>query len=222
MRKKVFIAGLLCLGMPLLSLSQQKQKVKETVKDEEAMNILRSGLDQDPKFLWKIVQDESQKICSKYTSREAMPAREIQKVIELESKNIKYPQWGIFWGDWREGKKIVENARGGRYATYGFSDRPIDKGGNCYACHLIEKGVPGGTMGPSLTAYGKRYGITKENMDSPESLEKIKIVYSILYNAWALYPCSSMPRFGYHGNLSPEDVMNVVAFLLHPESPVNK
>lgn len=116
----------------------------------------------------------------------------------------------------------MDSPRGGRYASYGFSDRPTDKGGNCYACHLIEKGVPGGTMGPSLTAYGRRYGITKENMNTPEGLERLKMVYKIIYNAWHAYPCSSMPRFGYHGVLSPEDVINIATYLLHPESPVNK
>ncbi len=220
MRKRVLIAGLLIAGLPLVAVSKQKQK--ESVKEEEVMAVLKSGLDQDPRFAPKLVQDESQKICSKYPSREAMPAKEIQRVMELEAKNIKYPQWGIYWGDWNEGKKLVNSSRGGRFASYGFSDKPTDKGGNCYACHLIEKGVPGGTMGPQLTGYGKRYGITKENMNTPEGLEKLKTVYNIIYNAWSVYPCSSMPRFGYHGALTPEDIMNIATFLLHPDSPVNK
>ncbi|MFN3871182.1 MAG: hypothetical protein ACK4MW_06860, partial [Aquificaceae bacterium] len=62
----------------------------------------------------------------------------------------------------------------------------------------------------------------QENMNTPEGIEKIKAVYNIIYNSWSAFPCSSMPRFGYHGNLSPEDVANIVAYLLHPESPVNK
>jgi sulfur-oxidizing protein SoxX len=224
MRKALFL-GLLAVGLVGISPAQQKKqptKKEAGVKPEEVRQVLLSGFEQDPRFLWKLEQDESQRICSQYPSREAMPAQEIQKVIELENKNIKYPQWGIFWGDWKEGKKLVDSPRGGRYASYGFSDKPTDKGGNCYACHLIEKGVPGGTMGPQLTSYGKRYGITKENMNSPESLEKLKTVYKIIYNAWHAYPCSSMPRFGYHGALSPEDVMNIATYLLHPESPVNK
>jgi len=221
MKRWVLISGLSCLSLPFVAFSQQKQKAKKS-EEEEVMQVLKSGLSTDPRFAWKINQDESQKICSNYPSREAMPAKEIQRVMENESKNIKYPQLGIFWGDINEGKKIVENPRGGRYAFYGFSDKMADKGGNCYACHLIEKGVPGGTMGPILTGYGKRYEITKENMNSPESLEKLKTVYNIIYNSWAMYPCSSMPRFGYHGVLSPVDVLNIATFLLHPDSPVNK
>lgn len=215
MKRTGFILTVLLVGMGLGQAQTDKL-------EQEAMKILKEGLDKNPQFAWKLQQDESQRICSRYPSREKMPAKEIQKVMELNAKAIQYPQWGIYWGDWKEGQKIVDSPRGGRYATYGFSDKPTDKGGNCYACHLIEKGKPGGTMGPSLTGYGKRYGITKENMNTPETIEKLKMVYNIVYNSWSVFPCSAMPRFGYHGVLSPEDVMNVVTFLLHPDSPVNK
>ena len=220
--KKTLLLGLLAVGLVGISTAQQKTKKELGVTDEEALQVLMSSFEKDPRFLSKAKQDESQKICSKYPSREAMPAKEIQRVMELEAKNIKYPQWGIYWGDWNEGKKLVNSPRGGRFATYGFSDKPTDKGGNCYACHLIEKGVPGGTMGPQLTGYGKRYGITKENMNTPEGLEKLKTVYNIIYNAWSVYPCSSMPRFGHNRALTPEDIINIATFLLHPDSPVNK
>jgi len=219
--KKTLLLGLLAVGLVGISTAQQKTKKELGVTDEEALQVLMSSFEKDPRFLSKAKQDESQKICSKYPSREAMPAKEIQRVMELEAKNIKYPQWGIYWGDWKEGEKVAKISRGGRYSLY-HRDNPTLKGGNCYACHLIEKGVPGGTLGPQLTGYGKRYGITKENMNTPEGLEKLKTVYNIIYNAWSVYPCSSMPRFGYHGVLSPEDVMNIATYLLHPESPVNK
>lgn len=211
----VFIGG--------VEAQQRKAQTKrEEIKEEEVQQVLRSSLSQDPRFAWKVQQDEAQRICSQYLGMEDMPASAVQKVIQLSQAEIKYPQWGIHMGDWKEGKKLVDSPRGGRFASYGFSDKPTDKGGNCYACHLIEKGVPGGTMGPNLYQYGKKWGITKENMNTPKAVEKIKAVYNIIYNSWSAFPCSSMPRFGYHGNLSPEDVANIVAFLLHPESPVNK
>ncbi|MCS7262114.1 MAG: sulfur oxidation c-type cytochrome SoxX [Aquificaceae bacterium] len=200
----------------------QPKKQEATSVQQEAMKVLMSGFSTDPRFTWKTQQDEAQRICSQYPSMEAMPAQAIQKVIQLSQADLRYPQWGIFWGDWREGKKIVENPRGGRFASYGFSDSPTDKGGNCYACHLIEKGMPGGTMGPNLYQYGKRWNITKENMNTQEALERVKAVYNIIYNSWSAFPCSSMPRFGHNGALSPEDVMNIVTYLLHPDSPVNK
>jgi hypothetical protein len=131
MRKALFL-GLLAIGLVGISPAQQKKQAtkKEVgVKPEEVRRVLLSGFEQDSKFLWKIEQDESQRICSQYPSMEAMPPQAVQKVIELENKNIVYPQWGIYWGDWKEGKKLVESARGGRFASYGFSDRPTDKGG---------------------------------------------------------------------------------------------
>uniref|UniRef100_A0A7C2ZPG4 Sulfur oxidation c-type cytochrome SoxX n=1 Tax=Hydrogenobacter sp. TaxID=2152829 RepID=A0A7C2ZPG4_9AQUI len=227
MKKGLILTGLFVLVAGVVEAQQKKAqqaqpKKEQAVKQEEVMQVLKSGLSSDPRFAWKVQQDEAQRICSQYPSREEMPASAVQKVIQLSQAEIKYPQWGIYMGDWKEGKKLVDSPRGGRYASYGFSDKPTDKGGNCYACHLIEKGVPGGTMGPNLYQYGKRWNITKENLNSPETVEKIKSVYNIVYNSWSAFPCSSMPRFGYHGSLSPEDIANIVAYLLHPESPVNK
>jgi sulfur-oxidizing protein SoxX len=131
MRKALFL-GLLAIGLVGISPAQQKKqptKKEAGVKPEEVRRVLLSGFEQDPRFLWKLEQDESQRICSQYPSREAMPAQAIQRVIELENKNIVYPQWGLYCGDWKEGKKLVNSPRGGRYASYGFSDKPTDKGG---------------------------------------------------------------------------------------------
>lgn len=223
MKKLLVFAVISGAFIGVVEAQQKKAKTKqEGVKEEEVQQVINNSLSQDPRFAWKIQQDEAQRICSQYASREEMPGQVIQKVIQLSQSEIRYPQWGIYMGDWKEGKKLVDSPRGGRFASYGFSDKPTDKGGNCYACHLIEKGEPGGTMGPNLYQYGKRWGITQENMNTPEGIEKIKAVYNIIYNSWSAFPCSSMPRFGYHGNLSPEDVANIVAYLLHPESPVNK
>lgn len=224
MKKTALLIGLSTLLFAHAEAQQKKAQPKkeEVSKQEEVLQIIKSGLSNDTRFAWKLNQDEAQRICSKYKSREEMPSKDLQKVIQLSQVEVKYPQYGLYWGDWKEGKKVVEASRGGRFASYGFSDNPRNKGGNCYACHLIEKGVPGGTLGPNLYQYGKRWGITKENMNSPESTEKLKSVYNIVYNSWSAFPCSSMPRFGYHGALSSDDVVNIVTFLLHPESPVNK
>ena len=47
-------------------------------------------------------------------------------------------------------------------------------------------------------------------------------MYDKIYNAHAHYPCSLMPRFGHNGRLTPEQVADLVAFLLDGESPLNK
>ena len=43
-----------------------------------------------------------------------------------------------------------------------------------------------------------------------------------IYNAQAFVPCSRMPRLGHNGILTPEKIAHITAFLLSPESPVNK
>lgn len=35
-------------------------------------------------------------------------------------------------------------------------------------------------------------------------------------------PCSMMPRFGYHGFLTEQQMKDLTALLFDPESPVNK
>jgi len=40
--------------------------------------------------------------------------------------------------------------------------------------------------------------------------------------AWAYFPCSLMYRGGVQGHFTPEEAAHIVAFLLDPESPVNR
>jgi sulfur-oxidizing protein SoxX len=49
-----------------------------------------------------------------------------------------------------------------------------------------------------------------------------KYVYAKVYNPQAFTACSSMPRFGYHGILTEQQIKDVVALLLDPKSPVNQ
>ena len=43
-----------------------------------------------------------------------------------------------------------------------------------------------------------------------------------LWNAKAYKACSDMPRFGHAGILSEQQIRDVMALLLDPESPVNR
>jgi sulfur-oxidizing protein SoxX len=36
------------------------------------------------------------------------------------------------------------------------------------------------------------------------------------------FPCSNMPRMGHNGYLTPEQITHVVAYLVDPQSPVNR
>ena len=70
-----------------------------------------------------------------------------------------------------------------------------------------------GTIGPSLLAYGKirKFG----EADTKAAYEKI-------YNSHAAFPCSNMPRFGTNKMLTIEQIKDLVALLMSPDSPVNK
>jgi L-cysteine S-thiosulfotransferase len=70
-----------------------------------------------------------------------------------------------------------------------------------------------GTLGPSLLGFGKKRG---------NGADTQRYVYSKIYNAKAFNLCSQMPRLGYSGTLTPEQIKDLVALLLDPASPVNR
>ncbi len=154
---------------------------------------IKSGGEKFAKDL--LTRDEGQAICSQY--RDKLPADQVQGFLDKQRALIKYPADNKLIGDWKEGEKIFTAAARG----------------NCYACHTADpKEAAAGNVGPSLTGYGAR-----GNSDPI-----VKYTYEKIYNAWAYSPCSTMYRAGVHGILKPEEVANVVAFLIDPASPVNK
>lgn len=154
-------------------------------------------------------QDETMKQCSLH---ENLPPKAIADDIQKrERARIEYPADGKFLGDWKSGEKIAQSGYGLR-----FSDYPARQpnGGNCYACHQLTKAeVSYGTIGPSLLNYGKirKFG----EADT-------KAVYEKIYNAQAAYPCSNMPRLGLNKVLTIDQIKDLVALVMSPESPVNK
>jgi sulfur-oxidizing protein SoxX len=156
----------------------------------------------------RITQDETQKICSE-THNSPSPAQ--AKAIEArETASIVYPADGNVLGDWKKGEAIAQNGRGGQFSD---NENTVN-GGNCYACHQLAKAeVSYGTLGPSLMEYGKT-----RKFDAAEA----KLAYAKIYNAQAVQPCSNMPRFGFHKFLSIDQIKDLTAFLMSPESPVNK
>lgn len=156
----------------------------------------------------RLVQDATQKICSQY--RNDTPAAEANAIVERETATIVMPADGNVLGDWKQGEKIASSGRGGQ-----FSDPPnTENGGNCYACHQLSKTeLSYGTLGPSLTNFGK---------DREFNLEAAKAAYAKIYNAQSVNACSNMPRFGAHKFLTEQQIKDVVAFLFDKDSPVNK
>lgn len=161
-----------------------------------------------PEMQARVDQDETMAACSLY--RDNPPDDVYEAILAREQASIVYPADGVLMGDWRTGMKEANNGYGGR-----MRDDPARVvGGNCYACHqLAPSEIAYGNLGPSLTGYGTLAELTEE---------RIKATYDKIYNSNAVLPCSQMPRMGANGFLTPEQVRDFVAMLLHPDSPVNK
>ncbi|HEV2009045.1 MAG TPA: sulfur oxidation c-type cytochrome SoxX, partial [Burkholderiales bacterium] len=131
-----------------------------------------------------------------------------EKMQKAQLATIKYP--ARLMGDWRAGESIAQSGRGKQ-----FTDDPaIPIGGNCYACHqLAPQELAFGTIGPSLHQYGRLRGAS-------ETVQRY--TYGKIYNAEAYSTCSGMPRFGHNNILTQEQIVDLVAYLLNPDSPVNK
>ena len=81
----------------------------------------------------RIVPDETLKTCNAFHNN--VPAKEAEAITKRELARVVYPADGKFLGNWKEGQKVANNGRGGQ-----FSDPPDTvAGGNCYACHQLEK-----------------------------------------------------------------------------------
>ena len=161
-----------------------------------------------PEWQARIEPDETLKTCN--LARNDVPSAEADKITARELAKVVYPADGKLLGDWKEGQKIANNGRGGQFSD----DATTISGGNCYACHQLEKAeVSFGTLGPSLTAYGK---------DRKFDPSDAKTAFTKIYDSQALFACSNMPRFGANKVLTEKQIMDLVALLFDPESPVNK
>ena len=158
----------------------------------------------------RIDQDEAQRLCSVYHPGNPMPKDVAAKLEREQLATVKYPADGKYLGDWKSGERIAQSGQGMQYSD----DPKRGAGGNCYACHQLSKAeLSYGTIGPSLYNFGKTRGFTPDNQ---------KYVYGKVYNSQAFQACSSMPRFGHHQVLTEQQIKDVVALLMDPESPVNK
>jgi L-cysteine S-thiosulfotransferase len=152
-------------------------------------------------------QDAVQRICTVTNDR---PSAVIAKQLEADQmKTIVFPA-GELMGDWKRGEDIAQSGRG-----MTFSDAAgTPNGGSCYNCHqMAAKEISYGTLGPSLQGFGKTRGAGAEMQ---------KYVYGKVYNAKAYSACSQMPRLGFSGTLTEQQIKDLVAYLLDPASPVNQ
>lgn len=164
-----------------------------------------------PDLLKRLVQDRSQLICSKIGDA-PLTSEEAAEVIRLARASIQYPQSGKLMGDWKIGDNLAHDGAGDRIQG-GKLEQRKDNGGLCQNCHgLAPDEINVGNVGPSLSGYGAR--------GSSEAIQKY--TYEKIYNAWAYFPCSKMPRLGATRHLTPEQITHMVAYLIDPQSPVNK
>lgn len=185
--------------------AQQPPKVSRDLVETYVKNTWKAPADG---WQSRVEQDETQRVCSE--ARNAPPPAEAAKLMAREKATVVFPADGNVLGDWKAGEKVAQTGTGGQ-----FTDRPdTPRGGNCYACHqMAPKELSYGTLGPSLQEYGK---IRKYKPD------EAKDTYAKIFNPQSVFPCSNMPRFGYHKFLTEQQIKDVTAYLFDPESPVNK
>jgi sulfur-oxidizing protein SoxX len=154
----------------------------------------------------RVVQDGVQRVCTESNDR---PPADIAKAMEADQmKTIVFPA-GSLVGDWKRGERIAQGGRGMQW-----TDKPGAGEGSCYNCHeLSPKESSFGTLGPSLRGFGKARGNTPEMQ---------RYAYGKIYNSKAYNLCSHMPRLGWSGTLSEEQIKDLVGLLLDPASPVNQ
>ena len=154
----------------------------------------------------RVVQDGVQRVCTE--SRDQPPA-ELAAALEADQmKTIAFPA-GSLLGDWKRGERLAQSGQG-----LTWNDKPGNAGGSCYNCHeLSPQEASFGTIGPSLRGFGRTRG---------SGADIQRYVYGKIYNAKAYRLCSQMPRLGYSGTLTPEQIKDLMALLLDPASPVNR
>lgn len=155
----------------------------------------------------RLHSDAVQDACNLYANN---PPEALAKTLEgAQFKAIPFPA-GSLMGDWKRGQQIAQSGRGLQW-----NDGPKDTaGGSCYNCHQLSPSEASyGTLGPSLLGFGKLRG---------QSPEMQKYAFGRIYNSKAYNACSAMPRLGHSKTLNEQQIKDLVAYLLDPESPVNR
>jgi sulfur-oxidizing protein SoxX len=179
------------------------------VSAKAAATLKASFVERGQAKLDRLDQDDMQKTCSAYAGK-AVPKDVAERIEKENLAAIRWPADGKLVGDWKNGEKIAQEGRGMQY-----SDDPTGPvGANCYACHqLAPQELSFGTIGPSLYQFGKARGYNDDVR---------KYAYGKIYNADAYNACTNMPRFGHKGILTEQQIKDVTALLMDPDSPVNK
>lgn len=161
----------------------------------------------------RLTQDAIQKTCSALAGS-PLDSDTAARVSSMALESIKKPAGGVKLGDWKKGEAISRSGYGFRIGHKNDDHSNREVGGNCYACHQLDPSeIAFGTVGPSLTGYGKLRGTGKPILN---------YAYDIIYNPNAFFPCTHMPRFGHNDVLTEQQISDVLAYLFDPASPVNQ
>jgi len=199
------IAGAVAVGCASMAHND------EAALGAKAIELMKASFhEQGQAKLDRLDQDEVQRVCSEYNGDRKIPKDVAERLEKAELAAIKYPTDGKYLGDWKNGERIAQSGVGMQFTdTAGAAT-----GGNCYACHELTKAeLAFGNIGPSLYNFGKIRGYTPEMQ---------KYAFGKVYNSEAFSACSNMPRFGHKGILNEQQIKDVVALLMDPNSPVNK
>lgn len=206
MQKRVALLALATLAMIVAGCAATATRTSNEGVSLEKMKT--SFVDKAAAPLDRLNQDDVQRLCSEYAGK-PLPLDVAEKVQQSQLADIRTPASGKLVGNWKAGEAVAQEVRGMQFTEK--IDGP--RGGNCYACHqLTREEISYGNLGPSLYNYGKLRG----NSDAI-----VQYTYDKIYNSQAYAACSSMPRFGHNHILTPEQIADVVALLLDPQSPVN-
>ncbi len=203
--RTILFAGMALLLPQTVMAQAQQPKIDPAIVERYVAATWKSTPD-----AWKarVQQDETQRVCTQ--TGNSPQGADFDQVLAREQATVVYPADGNVIGDWKKGERVAQTGTGGQFSD----NEQTARGGNCYACHQMAPAeLSYGTLGPSLTGYGKLRQYDKD---------EAKKAFAKVYNAMAIVPCSQMPRFGRHKFLTEEQIKDVVGFLFDPQSPVNK
>lgn len=211
MKKALVSAGVVAAVIAGCAATDERS---DPVREKQAVDMMKHSFRaRGIAKMDRLNQDEVQRACTDYRGN---PPEKLQKTLEsAEMATIKLPADGNVMGDWKRGRKIARIGRGMTWRDKpGKTSRGEPNGGGCYNCHEISpKETSFGSVGPSLRQFGKLRGYT---------VEVQQYAYKKIYNAKAYSLCSTMPRFGTSGTLTEQQIKDLTAYLMDPDSPVNK
>jgi sulfur-oxidizing protein SoxX len=179
---------------------------------EEVVGVMKAGFrDRGIAKVDRLNQNELQAACSEAALKREQLSKDTRARLEKAALDaVKYPADGKWLGDWKAGERVAQTGVGMQFSD---NEKTVN-GGNCYACHeLTKQEISFGNIGPTLYNYGKLRG---------NSEPILRYTWGKIWNAHAYNACSNMPPFGASGILNEQQLKDVMALLLDPQSPVNK